>query len=53
RSATLGRPIALALLADGRERIGQTVHIPMPGGSIAATVAGPVFHDPEGARLDG
>ncbi|MBN8888706.1 MAG: sarcosine oxidase subunit alpha, partial [Rhodospirillales bacterium] len=48
RSATLGRPIALALLADGRARIGQTVHIPMPGGSLAATVAGPVFHDPEG-----
>ncbi len=53
RSATLDRSIALALLASGRDRMGETVHVPMPGGSIAAVVCAPVFYDPEGSRLDG
>jgi sarcosine oxidase subunit alpha len=52
-SATLGRRIAMGLLRGGRARIGETVNIALPGGSIAATVCKPVFHDPEGARLDG
>ncbi len=52
-SATLGRSIALALLENGRERIGDTIHIPMPGGCLAARVAAPIFLDPEGHRLDG
>ena len=30
-SATLGRPIALALVAAGRSRMGSTLHVPMPG----------------------
>jgi sarcosine oxidase subunit alpha len=50
-SPTLGRGIALAVAAGGRARIGTTVHVPMPGGSIAATVVSPVFFDPEGRRL--
>jgi sarcosine oxidase, subunit alpha len=50
-SATLGRPIALALVAAGRSRIGARLHVPMPGGAVGVTVVGPVFYDKEGARL--
>jgi sarcosine oxidase, subunit alpha len=52
-SATLGRPIALALVAAGRSRIGAKLHVPMPGGAVGVTVVGPVFYDKEGARLNG
>jgi sarcosine oxidase subunit alpha len=52
-SATLGRSIALALVADGRARHGQTLFAPMPGGAVPVAVTGPVFHDPEGRSLDG
>ena len=52
-SPTLQRPIALALIEKGRDRHGQVVHVPMPGGALPARVTGPVFHDPEGKRLDG
>ena len=52
-SPTLGRPIALALVEAGRARIGSTLHVPMPGRAIPVRVVAPVFHDPEGARLDG
>ena len=50
-SAVLGRSIALALVADGRAKLGETVYIPMPGGAIAAQVVAPVFYDTEGAKL--
>jgi sarcosine oxidase subunit alpha len=53
RSPTLDRPIALAMVARGRERTGQTVFAPLPGHTIAAEIASPVFVDPEGARRDG
>src|ERR1700733_4494988 len=53
RSATLGRPIALALVAAGRSRIGAKLHVPMPGGAVGVTVVGPVFYDKAGARLNG
>lgn len=51
-SANLGRSIALGVLERGRARIGETVHVPMPAGSIPVRVVDPVFHDKEGARLD-
>ena len=51
-SSVLGRSIALAMVRDGRGRMGETLHVPMPGGAVAVTVAAPVFHDPEGARLN-
>jgi sarcosine oxidase subunit alpha len=51
-SATLGRSIALAVVAGGRARIGQTLHVPMPGGEIPVEVCAPVFYDPKGARLN-
>lgn len=48
-SAALGRPFALALLARGRERIGETVH----ADGVAAEVVESVLYDKEGARRDG
>ena len=54
-SPTLGQPIALGLLARGRERLGETViaHDPVRGGPVAAIVCNPVFVDPEGVRVRG
>ena len=51
RSDAAGRPIALALVEGGHGRMGETVHIPMPDRTIAATIVGTVFVDPENARL--
>jgi sarcosine oxidase subunit alpha len=50
-SVALGRSIALALIAGGRARLGETLHVPLPGGRAAAKVCAPVFYDPQGARL--
>jgi sarcosine oxidase subunit alpha len=52
-SAVLGYPIALALVAGGRDKLGQTLYIPMPGGDIEVEVTSPVFYDPTGARING
>ena len=51
-SAALGRGIALAMVAGGRRRMGETLYVPMPEGAIKAVVTSPVFLDPEGKRLD-
>lgn len=51
-SANLDRSIALCNLERGRARIGETVYVPMPGGSIPAVVCDPVFIDKEGKRTD-
>ena len=50
-SAALGHSIALAMVAGGRARIGHRLYVPMPGGEIEVEVTGPVFYDPNGARL--
>jgi sarcosine oxidase, subunit alpha len=50
-SATLGRSIALGLIAAGRARLGETLCVPGPAGEVAVRVTSPVFYDPEGARL--
>ena len=50
-SATLGRSIALALVACGQDRKGEVLHIPMPGGTHRAVVSDMVFYDAEGSRL--
>jgi sarcosine oxidase subunit alpha len=52
-SAVLGRSIALAMVADGRAKIGQTLYVPMPAGDVPVQVTAPVFYDLEGARLHG
>ena len=51
-SETLGRSIALALVAGGQSMTGDTLYIPMPGKTHTAKVSGMVFYDPEGARLN-
>jgi sarcosine oxidase subunit alpha len=50
-STALGHSIALALIAGGRARMGQNLHVSMPGRDIAVTVVNPVFYDSEGVRL--
>lgn len=50
-SPTLDRPIALALLARGSERHGQTVTIWHMGQSCMATVCAPCAFDSKGDRL--
>jgi sarcosine oxidase subunit alpha len=51
-SPNLGRAFALALVEGGRNKHGQKVFAPMPGGKVvAATITSPVFYDPEGERL--
>jgi len=54
-SPTLGRPIALALLAGGKARQGETVvaAAPLDGVAVAARIVHPVFYDPAGERLHG
>jgi sarcosine oxidase subunit alpha len=52
-SSVLGYPIALALVAGGRARMGQTLYVPMPDGDLAVEVTSPVFYDPTGARING
>jgi len=51
-SEALGRSIAMAVVADGRARDGERLHIPMPDRTITARVVkSTVFFDPEGTRL--
>ncbi len=52
-SETMGRSIALALIAGGSRMIGQTVHAPLADKTVACAVTKPVFYDPEGVRLHG
>jgi sarcosine oxidase subunit alpha len=52
-SAVLGHSIALAVVAGGRARLGETLYIPMPNGDIAVEVVSPVFYDPQGTRING
>jgi sarcosine oxidase, subunit alpha len=51
-SAVLNRSIALALLAGGRARMGQTLYVPQAGGVVSVRVCSAVFYDPTGARLN-
>ncbi|WP_108662429.1 sarcosine oxidase subunit alpha family protein [Acuticoccus kandeliae] len=51
-SETLGRSMALALVAGGRERIGDTLYIPMPDRTLSVRLTAPIFYDPDGARLN-
>ena len=53
-SAALGRSIALAMVEDGRARIGRdAVSCRCRAARSPVRVSAPVFYDPEGARLDG
>ena len=52
-SPNCGHPIAMALVAGGRARMGETLYVPMPDSTIAVEVTDNVFFDKEGGRLNG
>jgi len=52
-SENCGRSIAMALIENGRARLGETVNLPMPGGIVEAVITKPVFFDEKGDRLNG
>jgi sarcosine oxidase, subunit alpha len=52
-SDTLNRPLALALVSDGRARIGEVLHVPLLNRTIAIRVTDSVSYDKEGKRLHG
>ncbi|SHG61551.1 sarcosine oxidase subunit alpha [Cognatishimia maritima] len=51
QSDAVGQPIALALVAGGHDKMGETVYIPMPDRTIKAKITSTVFLDPENTRL--
>ncbi|MEU3711246.1 2Fe-2S iron-sulfur cluster-binding protein [Streptomyces catenulae] len=53
RSPALGHPFALALLAGGRDRIGDQVVAVVGDTPVPVVVSSPVLYDPEGTRRDG
>ena len=52
-SPELGHPVALGLLARGRERLGEQLRVYHLGVEIAARVVALPFVDPKGARVHG
>ena len=51
RSACLGHPIALALVAGGRSRRGETIYAALPEGDpLPVRIVAPAFYDPGGLR---
>ena len=50
-SPALGRPIALALVRRGRERIGETIALYDMGKRLTAVIVDPVFVDRAGEKL--
>jgi sarcosine oxidase subunit alpha len=53
-SPTLGCALGLALVRDGRARLGEVLYAPLLDGRVAAvTLVDAVHYDPEGARRDG
>ena len=52
-SPTLGRSIAMALIENGRARMGETISFPLEGNKVMrAKIVDPVFYDKEGAKLN-
>ncbi|WP_425245058.1 sarcosine oxidase subunit alpha family protein [Streptomyces sp. NEAU-NA10] len=52
-SQALGRPFALALVAGGRARIGETLLAPVGEDLVPVEVTDFVLYDPEGTKRDG
>lgn len=52
-SENLGQSIAMALIENGHNRMGEVVHIPMPDEIIKAEICSCVFYDPEGGKVNG
>jgi sarcosine oxidase subunit alpha len=53
RSVALGRTFALALVRSGRERVGETLYVPLGDAIVPVTVTDSVLYDKEGSRRDG
>jgi sarcosine oxidase, subunit alpha len=51
-SPTLSRSIAMALIQNGRARMGETISFPLEGKVVRAKIVDPVFYDKEGSRLN-
>lgn len=50
-SPTLGRGIAMGLVLDGPDRMGEVIDFPkVDGTSVSAKIVNPVFFDPEGEK---
>jgi len=50
-SANLGHSVALGMIRNGHNRMGETVYYPQADGSvIEAEICNPVFLDPKGER---
>lgn len=50
-SPTLRRSIALAVVRSGQQRMGEKVYLPLRDGrTVTATIASPVFYDPQSER---
>lgn len=52
-SENCGRSIAMALVANGRARKGETLYVPMPDRTIEVEITGTVFFDEKGERVNG
>jgi sarcosine oxidase subunit alpha len=52
-ASTVGFPIALAMIAGGRARMGATLYVSNAKGDVEVEVSSPVFYDPEGVRVNG
>ncbi|MCP4319173.1 MAG: sarcosine oxidase subunit alpha [Hyphomicrobiales bacterium] len=52
-SENCGRSIAMALVAGGRAKMGETLYVPMPDRTIEVEVTGTVFFDEKGERVNG
>ncbi|MBG1232215.1 sarcosine oxidase subunit alpha family protein [Aestuariivirga litoralis] len=51
-SPTLGRSIAMALIENGRARMGETISFPLEGGKVVkAKITSTVFYDVDGGRI--
>ncbi|MFO1034549.1 MAG: sarcosine oxidase subunit alpha family protein [Hyphomicrobiales bacterium] len=52
-SPTLGRSIAMALIENGRARMGETISFPLQGGKVVkAKITDTVFYDKDGGRIN-
>lgn len=52
-SQVLNHSIALAVLEDGRSRMGETLFVPMENETLEVEITSPVFYDPKGERING
>ncbi|MGO2484870.1 MAG: glycine cleavage T C-terminal barrel domain-containing protein, partial [Glutamicibacter ardleyensis] len=52
-SPALGRTFGLALIKNGRNRIGEVLKTPYGGQLVDVVVSETVLYDPEGSRRDG